>query len=193
MSNFKDSPHFKIHDDYYTPKSAWVNIQDFIKVRGYKTIFEPFMLNSNEQSKVYLEELGFNVIGNKNIDFLDKTTWTEDMKNKKYDIIVSNPPFQKIISYPRRTESLKYNCIEQLIKNDKPFIILLNSTNIFSKWFQYLVKDINQHIKFIYPTQKINYDKYEKGGVDKIKLEKNNASFNSVYVCYKVLDNNEWL
>ena len=132
-------------------------------------------------------------MGNKNIDFLDKTTWTEDMKNKNYDIIVSNPPFQKIISYPRRSESLKYNCIEQLIKNDKPFIILLNSTNIFAKWFQYLVRDINQHIKFIFPTQKINYDKYKKGGVDKIELEKNNASFNSIYVCYKVLDNNIWI
>lgn len=192
MSNFKDCPKYKIHDDYYTPKSAWVNIQHFIRQKG-NNVFEPFMLNSNEQSKQYLEELGFNVLGNKNIDFLNETTWTEDMKNKNYDIIVSNPPFNKIISYPRRKESIKYNCIEKLIKNDKPFIILLNSTNLFSKWFHYLIKDINKDIKFIYPTQKINYDKYEKGGVDKIKVEKNSASFNSVYVCYKVLDNNEWL
>ena len=58
MSNFKDtSTSFTIHDDYYTPKYAWAQIQHFIKKRGYTTIYEAFMLNSNEQSKKYLQEL----------------------------------------------------------------------------------------------------------------------------------------
>ncbi len=220
MANFKDSPLFQIHNDYYTPKSAWSDISNIIKRKGHKNIFEAFMLNSNEQSKKYLEELDFNVLGNKNIDFLNEETYTTDIKNKNYDLIVSNPPFEKIKSFSKRNDSLKYKCIEKLIRNDKPFIIILNSTNIHSKWFQFLVKDIQQNIQFIYPTKKINYDKYEKGGINKIytkseylkkinkklkeltteekgiynkSLNKNVASFNSIYVCYKVIENNMWI
>ena len=166
MANFKDSPIFSVHDDYYTPKSAWKQVLPFINKTGFKKVFECFMLNSNEQSKKHLEELGFNVIGNKTVDFLDNATWTEDMKNKNYDLIISNPPFERIKSFKKRKENLKYRCLEKLIKNDKPFIILMNSTNMFQKWFKELVE--NKDIKFIFPAKKINYDKYEKGGVNKI-------------------------
>ena len=88
MANFKDSPHFSTHNDYYTPKSAWEQIQNFISKD--KTIYEAFMLNSNEQSKKYLTELGYKVVGDKTIDFL-----TNDLDKDSYDIIISNPPFQK--------------------------------------------------------------------------------------------------
>ena len=33
MANFKASPIFATHNDYYTPKSAWENIKPFIDVR----------------------------------------------------------------------------------------------------------------------------------------------------------------
>lgn len=224
MANFKDSPLFSTHDDYYTPLKAWKQIQPFINKRfSNPKIFESFLLNSNEQSKRHLEKLGYEVIGNKTIDFLNKDTWTEDMKNKNYDFILSNPPFQRIKSNKERKDNLKYKCIKNLMDNEKPFIILMNSTNMFSKWWAELVD--NKDIKFIFPTEKIQYDKYEKGG--KIKMEKQNeylkrikkekgyrykkdlsqeeleemeklpkassCSFNSIYVCYKMLDKNEWI
>ena len=63
--------------------------------------------------------------------------------------------------------------------------------NLCSRWFSELCKD--KDIKIIYPKKKINYDKYEKGGINKIELIKNNCSFISVYVCYKVLEKNEWI
>ena len=184
MSNFKDSPHFSTHNDYYTPKKAWRQIQEFVPKD--KTVFESFMLNSNEQSKKYLEELGYKVIGNKNVDFLDESTWT----GEDYDIIISNPPFERVKSYKNRKDNLKYKCIKKLFDLDKPFIILLNSTNMFQKWFMELSE--GKDIKFIFPSSKINYDKYKEGGEEKIEGGKG-ASFNSIYVCYKILDKNEWI
>jgi hypothetical protein len=193
MSNFKDSPKFSTHNDYYTPKSAWEQIKHFLEVRGHKRIFEPFLLNSNEQSKHYLEELGFSVIGNKNVDFLDETTWDLEMERKYYDCIVSNPPFERIKSFKDRKDNLKYKCIKKLIDNDKPFIILMNSTNMFQKWFMELVEgETGGWIKFIFPSKKIQYDKYKEGGEEKEDTGKQ-CSFNSIYVCYKLLDKNEWI
>ena len=184
MANFKHSPHFNIHNDYYTPKSAWENIQHL--VTKDKIIYEAFMLNSNEQSKKYLQELGYNVVGDKTIDFL-----TNDLDKDSYDIVVSNPPFERIRSFKKRKTNLKYMCIKKLLDNDKPFIILINSMNLCSKWFCELFKD--KDIKIIYPKKKINYDKYESGGINKIATKKNACSFISVYIAYKVLDKNEWV
>lgn len=191
MANFKDSPTFSTHDDYYTPKTAWTNIDKFIKAKNYKTVFECFLLGSNEQSKNHLKKLGYTVKGNKKLDFLDNETWTKDLLDKKYDIIISNPPFQRIESYKKRKENLKYKCIQKLISLNKPFIILMNSTNIFQKWYMELME--NKDIKFIFPSSKINYDKYEKGGLIKCKNQKKACSFNSIYVSYKVLEKNEWI
>ena len=223
MANFKDSPIFSIHDDYYTPFTAWKQIKPFLIKKGFKVINEPFLLNSNEQSKRHLEALGFKVLGNKKVDFFNKDTYEEDQKNLNYCCSVSNPPFSKVKSFKERENNLKYKCIKGLMETKKPFIFLLNSTNIFSKWFKEIME--NEDIKFILPTKKIQYDKYEKGG--KIKIEKQNeffkrikeeknykylkdlneeekaiydtlpkkggCSFNSIYITFKVLDKNEWI
>ena len=111
------------------------------------------------------------------------------MKNKNYDCVISNPPFQRVV-YSDRHNNLKYCCIKKLLEIDKPFIIILNSTNIFSRWFKELVEGYD--IKFIFPSRKINYDKYKEGGEEKIDTN-SQASFNSIFVCYKMLDKNEWV
>tara|TARA_R110000772_G_scaffold148580_3_gene259151 strand:- start:614 stop:1168 length:555 start_codon:yes stop_codon:yes gene_type:complete len=184
MSNFKDSPIFSTHNDYYTPKSAWINIKHLIPED--KIIYECFMLNSNQQSKKHLQEIGYNVVGDKTIDFL-----TNDLDKTTYDIILSNPPYERIKSFKQRKSNLKYKCIKKLLDNDKPFIIIMNSTNIFQKWFRELVE--GKDIKFIFPSKKIQFDKYEEGGLIKIEQKKNSCSFNAIYVCYKILDKNEWV
>ncbi len=188
MANFRDSPHFTIHNSYYTPMSAWDNIKHLINrtFTDKAIIYECFLLNSNEQSKKNLIKLGYKVVGNKKIDFLG----TKIPDKSKYDLIVSNPPFERIASYKERKSNLKYRCLAKLIELDKPFIILLNSTNIFQKWFMELVQD--KDIKFIFPSKKIEYDKYDDAG--KVKQDtKGSCSFNSVYVTYKVLNQNEWI
>ena len=70
---------FLKHDDYMTPKSAWVNIQHIIPKN--KMIWEPFY--GDGKSGQYLRELGFDVI-HEPIDFFE---------NDLGEIIVSNPTF----------------------------------------------------------------------------------------------------
>ena len=210
MSNFKDSPLFSTHNDYYTPKSAWEQIAHLIPVwtdlndrfvlpckkitrehiggsLRLPRIYEAFMLGSNEQSKKYLTEMGFVVKGSRDYDFL-----ADPVHPSRYEIVVSNPPFERIRSYKKRKSNLKYKCIAKLLENDKPFIIILNSTNIFSRWFKELASPHEEHIKFIFPSKKIQFDKYEQGGETPIK-QKGSCSFNSIYVCYKVLEKNVWI
>lgn len=187
MSNFKDSPLFAVHNDYYTPKSAWEQIKQFVNTD--LKVWECFLLNcGNEQSKKYLTECGYEVIGNKNVDFLNEETYTPEMKNKDYGIIISNPPFERIKSFKQRKENLKYKCLKKLLDLDKPFIIIMNSTNMFQKWFMELVE--GKDIKFIFPSSKINYEKYKDG--EPVEAGKS-CSFNSIYVCYKIIEKNEWI
>ena len=187
MTNFKTANKFSVWNDYYTKLSAWKQIQHFIPKDAL--IWEAFLLNSNEQSKRFLQYLGFNVIGNKDIDFLNDIH-TEEIMKKCPTIIVSNPPFEKISSFNQRHSNLKYKIFKKLFKLDIPFIIIMNSTNLFQIWFRELVGD--KDVKFIIPSRKIYFDKYEMGG--KKKIEKNGTpSFNSVYLTYKVLHKNEFI
>ena len=68
MANLKDCSKFNTHDDYYTPK--WVFERFNHLIPKDKTIWEMCLLNSNEQSKKYLTELGNKVIGSNKCDCL---------------------------------------------------------------------------------------------------------------------------
>ena len=168
MANLKDCSKFNIHDDYYTRKKTWEQIKEFIP--SDKIIWEFCLLNTNEQSKKYLQELNFNVVGDRTIDFFE---------HNMGDILISNIPF---------SSEIKIRMLKRLVELDKPFIIIMNSLNLFTKYFKEIFKD--KDLYFIYPSTKINYDKYENG---EFKESKNNTSFYSVYVCYKVIDKNIWI
>jgi len=171
MANFKDSSKFNIHDDYYTRKKTWKQIKDYIPKD--KIIWEFCLLNSNEQSKKYLQELNFNVVGDKTIDFFNE-------ENKDLgEILISNIPF---------SSEIKIRMLKRLVELDKPFIIILNSLNLFTKYFKEIFKDKDLH--FIFPSNKIHYDKYIDG---KLTEPENKTSFYSIYVCYKVIDKNIWI
>lgn len=164
MANFKYANKFEVHDDYYTPFSAWEQIAPILKAQGYKRIYEPMLFGSNAQSVNNLETLGFDVIGDTSWDFLKDPI---PPKND-WDCIVSNPPYDEVKSFPKRNDSLKYRIVKKMIALDKPFIIILNSTNIFAKWFRDLFEPVQQDLNFIFPTTKIEFDKYEKGGIHKV-------------------------
>ena len=172
MANLKDCDKWNIHDDFYTRKKTWEQITPFIS--NDKTIYEFCLLNSNEQSKKYLEELGYNVIGNKTIDFLK-----DNIEEEQADILVSNIPF---------SSDIKKKMLKKLVELDKPFIIIMNSLNLFSKYFKEIFK--NKEIFFIYPSYKIHYDKYIN---NTLEPPKNKTSFYSIYVCYKVINKNVWI
>tara|TARA_R110000787_G_scaffold85617_2_gene182562 strand:- start:245 stop:751 length:507 start_codon:yes stop_codon:yes gene_type:complete len=168
MANLKDCSKFNIHDDFYTRKKTWDQIKEFIP--NDKIIWEFCLLNSNEQSKKYLQELNFNVVGDRTIDFFNHNLG---------DILISNIPF---------SSEIKIRMLKRLVELDKPFIIIMNSLNLFTKYFKEIFKD--KDLYFIYPSTKIHYDKYIDG---ELKETKNNTSFYSVYVCYKVIDKNIWI
>lgn len=207
MANFADSPHFDTHDDYYTRKKDWESIEHFIEAKYSKestTIFECFSKNSNEQSINNLKEMGWKVIGSKKFDFLtnegkqfldiDHPVPANDdelLKLPPNTVVISNPPYQRIKSFKKRHENLKYKCFKKLLDYDIPFVILINQTHIFQKWSQELLK--GKDIKFIFPSYKIGYDKYKEGGVEKIDMGKGSPSYNTVYMTYKVLDKNEFI
>jgi|TARA_R110002033_G_scaffold125732_2_gene167799 hypothetical protein len=172
MANLKDCSKFNVHDDFYTRKQAWEQITPFIS--NDKTIYEFCLLNSNEQSKKYWIELGYKVIGNKTIDFLK-----DNVEEEQADILVSNIPF---------SSEIKKKMLIKLVELDKPFIIIMNSLNLFTKYFKEIFKD--KDIYFIYPSSKIHYDKYQN---NTLMETKNNTSFYSIYVCYKVIDKNIWI
>ena len=95
------------------------------------------------------------------------------------EVLVSNIPF---------STDLKIKMLKRLVELDKPFIIIMNSMNLFTKYFKEIFED--KDLYFIYPSTKINFDKYEKG---ELKETKNNTSFYSVYVCYKIINKNIWI
>jgi len=166
MANFKDSPHFAINDQYYTPKSAWQQISHLIPTD--KVIWEAFMLNSNlSKSKQNLIELGKNVIGETDYDYFNKCEELE------YDLIVSNIPFDKEIKIP---------ILQKLVQVDKPFIIIMNSMNVFSNYFNNIFKNNRKDLQIIYPKGKIHFEKLE----DNTTELKKNCSFYCVYVAYKM-------
>lgn len=165
MANFKDSPHFDIHDDYYTPKEAWDKIKHLIPADV--RVWEAFLLNSHlSKSVANLRELNKDAFGDVNHNFLTDPA-------PEHDMIVSNPPFDKKIKIP---------ILKKLVENDKPFIIIMNSCNIYTNYFNDTFKDVRQHLQIINPKGKINFEKLENG---KTELKKG-CSFYSVYIAYKM-------
>ena len=168
MANLKDCAKWNIHDDFYTRKQSWEQIKEYIPQD--KVIWEFCLLNSNEQSKKYLTELGFNVVGDRTIDFFE-----HDMG----EVLVSNIPF---------STELKQRMLRRLVDLDKPFIIIINTLNLFSKYFKEIFE--GKEIYFIYPSTKTHYDKYVD---NKLVSTENKTSFYSIYVCYKIIDKNIWV
>jgi hypothetical protein len=165
MANLKDSPHFQVYDDYYTPKSAWERINTSIPKD--KVIWEACMLGAElSKSNQYLEELGCKVIADKTMNCLEN-------QPEEWDMIVTNIPFDKTKKIP---------ILERFVELDKPFIVIMNSMNTFTKYFHKVFKGKEKHLQVITPSSKINFDKLEGGKLNPTK----NCSFYSCYVCYKV-------
>jgi len=166
MANFKDSPHFCKYDDYYTTEDTWKMIEHLIPKD--KTIWEACMLNSNlSNSPQILQEItGNKVYYGTEIDMLEQSI--------KSDMIITNIPFET---------GIKKKILARLVELDRPFIIIMNSCNMFSKYLRNIFKDNIKHLQIITPGTKIHYAKKLEDGT----LEyKKNTSFYSVFVAYKM-------
>jgi hypothetical protein len=164
MANLKDSPHFKVHNDYYTPKYAWENIQHLIPKD--KVIWEGCMLNSTlSNSPQYLTELGKEVVYDLKMDCLE-------CEPENWDMIITNIPFET---------KIKIDILRRFVKFNKPFIVIMNSMNIFTNYFKDIFEDNFKDLQIIHPKGKIHFDKLVGEEIVKTK----NCSFYCVYVAYK--------
>jgi hypothetical protein len=144
-----------LHDDYMTPFSAWSNIEQYIPKD--KQIWEPFY--GNGQSIEHLRTLGCNVVG-ADEDFFE---------NNKGEVIITNPPF-----------SLLKTILERLVELDKPFIVIMPASKIFTQYFRKIF--LNQHIQLIIPRKRIQFEKVVNGE----KVESNSCNFDCYYYCWKM-------
>lgn len=167
MSNFHDSKTFKTYDDYYTPAWVWEKIKHLVPKDT--TIWEACMLNAtNSKSIETWRSFGYNVVGD--------TTWDILTCNvPECDMIITNIPFDT---------HLKKKILARLVEIGKPFIIIMNSLNVFTKYFREIM-DLD-YTQTIIPSEKFHYCK--DGGKEEKK-----TSFYSVFVCYKMDFSNKQL
>tara|TARA_R110000751_G_scaffold26586_1_gene70979 strand:- start:99 stop:635 length:537 start_codon:yes stop_codon:yes gene_type:complete len=177
MAKLNDCPKFNPNEnDYYTNKQMWENISHLIPKD--KKIYEMCLLNSKSKSLEYWREMGYDIIGNETWDCLTYTPI------EKYDMIITNPPFET---------KIKQKILKKLVEIDKPFIIILNCMNIYSKYFRNIFGDNLKYLQQIIPNGKIKFEKYneETKSLEKCK----DPAFYSCYLAFKMNIPNEdlWL
>ena len=147
------------NDIYYTPKYIWEDILIYLPID--KIYLDCFYGNgSNIQN---LNELGLNCIG-ADIDYFDA------LDDLNYDIILTNSPFSRHIL----TEFL-YN----LSALEKPFVIVLPITKIFSKYFKSAFRQYKD-IQIIIPKSRMSF-------IDPTSSNnKSNPSFVCCYIAYRM-------
>lgn len=167
MCDLSCCPTFKVKNNYYTQKKMWENIKHLIPQD--KIIWESCMLNSKSKSMEYWRELGYEVVGN--------TEW--DMLNceiPNYDICITNPPFET---------KLKTAILKKLVELDKPFIIVMNTTNIFANYMRKIFGDKLKYLQVVVPQGKICFEEYIEEQQQMVKCSRQ-PSFYCGYVCYKM-------
>tara|TARA_E500000318_G_scaffold50038_2_gene46874 strand:+ start:553 stop:1092 length:540 start_codon:yes stop_codon:yes gene_type:complete len=168
MAMCNDSPTFNPNkNNYYTTKQMWSNISHLIPKD--KIIWEACMLNSKSRSVEYFTELGFNCVGDTSMDCL--TTTPED-----FGMIITNPPFET---------KLKQKILCRFIELDKPFILILNCMNFYSKYFRDIFKENIKYLQVVIPQGKITFEEYCEEQERMIKCPRA-PSFYCAYLCYKL-------
>ena len=157
MATYKDYNPSK-NNDFMSPKSLFEEIKEYIP--NDKIISMPFY--GDGMIGKYMTEMGFTVI-HKQEDFF---------KFDRGDIVVDNPPFE-----------FKKEIITELIKRDKPFMLIMPVSTLCYKYS----KVLKDNLQIIIPKKRpkfISYDKKTK------KLDANwkkkSCAFDSIWFCYKM-------
>ena len=147
---------FEVNDEYTTRKESWADIKQYIPAG--KTIWECFYCPSSKSAD-YLRELTGSTVIYENIDCFT---------HNKGDILKSNPPY-----------SMKASVFTRLKLLEKPFIMLVPSGTIQTKYFKNLFGD-TKGVQLIIPSKKREFDK-----VGETK-KKSDCAFNTIYICWKI-------
>ena len=145
-----------VDDEYNTPRYLWEDVKEYLPSKD-KIVWEAFY--GNGKSGNILSDVGCTVIQS-DVDFFSE-------ENTKIintcDVIVSNIPF-----------SIKKNVLTRLKEIDKPFLIIMPASTMFTK---YLKEICGNEIQIIIPRKRMHF---EKNGVIMKR-----TSFDSCYFCYK--------
>jgi len=128
VGGFCGKPKGYNNDEYFTLKSTWELIKDYIPKD--KKIWESF--KGNGQSATYLKELGFDV-----------ECYDEDFFNSNHgEIIITNCPFSK-----------KKQVLEYIFKLDKPFIMIMPCEVMNYKY----LTPFHEHLQLIIPKKRMKF------------------------------------
>ena len=150
----------KVDDEYYTQPSTWQKILPYIN--RVNVLWEPFY--GLGHTIKFFKENKYIMIGTKNKDFFKNE---KDMRD--CDTVVSNPPF-----------SLKYRIMTRLVKNEKPFILILPLACVNSQSFRKCFNNDMSDVSILIPKGRIQFIKGDK-------VQKS-PSFESCFVCWKMME-----
>lgn len=145
-----------IDDEYNTPRYLWEDVKEYLPSKD-KIVWEAFY--GNGKSGNILSDIGCTVIQSDVDFFSDENTKIINT----CDVIVSNIPF-----------SIKKDVLVRLKEIDKPFMIIMPASTMFTK---YLKEIFGNEIQIIIPKKRMHF---EKNGIIMKR-----TSFDSCYFCYK--------
>ena len=159
---FEANPVMTNDNEYYTYAKTWDRIKDYIP--NDKIIAEPFGYNPNLEGFQYLKSIC------KEVRCCEGDFFKNDFKD--IECIISNPPYN-----PRGMKEKIFRRLKQL---DIPFIMLVPSTCLHTKYLYDIFN--NEDIQILMPNDEINFYQIKDSKI----LKRNNCSFYTCFICYKM-------
>ena len=156
MALFNKSQGKTKDDEFYTFAKDWQKIEQYIPKD--KIVWEPFS-NGDFEGVDYLKSITKELISNTG-DFF--------AADDEGDIVITNPPF-----------SIKRQVLQRLKELDKPFIMILPTLTLQTKYLKQIYGD---DIQVIMPTNKIFFYKW----IDGEKVHYDKLSYYCCYICHKM-------
>ena len=123
------------NDNYSTPEWAWRELFQAVPLLKKRRLWDPFY-NDGLTAKCW-KQLGIRDFVHSRGDFFKRATIP------RHDVVVTNPPFSK-----------KQLVVLSLLRRGKPFILLLRTSVLFTKWFRRLLPTV----KLVFPSRQVNFD-----------------------------------
>jgi hypothetical protein len=137
-------------DNYETPLWAWEELFAAMPALRRKLLWDPFYCKGGTSG--HWDRLRISRFVHGRGDFF------RQVKRVRYDVVVTNPPF-----------SSKKIILATLVDTGKPFVVLLRTSVLFTKWFRKLVPTF----KLVLPSAQVDF-KGTRGQA---------LSFGCVFVC----------
>lgn len=139
-------------DHYETPRWAWEELLHAVRFLRRRRLWDPFFCSG--ATKIHWTHLRVPRFVCSKGDFFHQ------INRMEYDVVVTNPPF-----------STKQLVLDVLVSSGKPFVVLMRTCVLFTKWFRLLVPVF----KLVLPSRQVDFT-----GVHGQKL-----TFDCVFVCVR--------